>query len=59
MNREQLKEHLHKLRCMLDQLEDADGRVSKALGLLAKGVEVYDYLQEMELTDTQIGRAHV
>ena len=35
-----------------DQLEDADGRVSKALGLLAKGVEVYDYLQEMHLTDT-------
>ena len=28
MNREQLKEHLHKLRCMLDELEDKDGRTS-------------------------------
>ena len=51
MNREQLKEHLWKLHCMLDELEDKDGQTSGKLGLLAKGLEVYDYLQEMELTD--------
>ena len=52
MNREQLKEHLWKLHCMLDELEDKDGQTSGKLGLLAKGLEVYDYLQEMHLTDT-------
>lgn len=51
MNREQLKEHLWKLHCMLDELEDKDGQTSGKLGLLAKGLEVYDYLQQMELTD--------
>jgi hypothetical protein len=51
MNKQQLKEHLWKLCCLLNELEEKDAQTSGKLGLLAKGLEVYDYLQEMELTD--------
>lgn len=49
--REALKEKLQQLRFLLDDIEDNSGNVSGALGLLAKGLEVHDYLQSMHLTD--------
>ena len=49
--REALKEKLQQLRFLLDDIEDNSGNVSGALGLLAKGLEVHDYLQSMHLAD--------
>lgn len=51
MNREILKEKLEQLRCLLDDIEDNAGEVSGALGLLAKGLEVHDYIQAINLSD--------
>ena len=51
ITREELKTYLKELMNLLNELEDADGQTFGKLGLLAKGLEVYDYLQEMELTD--------
>ena len=51
MNKEQLKEHLWKLRCMLDELECKHEDVSKALCLYGKGDAVHHYLQMFEIQD--------
>ena len=51
MHKEQLKEHLWKLSCMLDELESKHGEVSKTLCLYDKGNAVHHYLQMFELRD--------
>ena len=51
MNKEQLKEHLWKLSCMLDELERKHENVSTALCLRGKGGAVHHYLQQLEIRD--------
>jgi hypothetical protein len=51
MEREQLKQHLWKLRCMLDELEQKAEPVSMALCLHGKGNAVHHYLQMFEIQD--------
>ena len=51
MNKEQLKEHLWKLSCMLDELERKHKHLSTALCLHGKGGAVYHYLQQLEIRD--------
>jgi uncharacterized protein YpbB len=51
MQREELKQALEKLGYLLDQLEDDAGQVSGKLGLLFKGHQVHNLLQDMHMTD--------
>jgi hypothetical protein len=51
MNREDLKDKLWKLRVVLAELESKDERVMRALGLYGKSNDVYNYLDNMELSD--------
>ncbi len=51
MTKEQLKEHLWKLRCMIAELESKHEGVSKALNLYGKGDAIHHYLQMFEIQD--------
>ncbi len=51
MTREDLKDKLWKLRCLLDELDSNASDMTEAVGLYGKGAEVYNYLESMELND--------
>ncbi len=51
MTREQLKEKLWQLRCLLDELDSKASHVTEAIGVYGKGSAAYDFIQEMNMTD--------